>query len=364
MKGETAEGTRQVPVVYTGIAENICRTVIFPIERWRAITPGIRSFVCGRSDGMTHPCVFSFEGTYFDHIRMEGINMRTTMRNTLSVLLALLLTLGTLLSFASCGEKIDATQDLDNVKAAGKIVVGMECAYAPYNWAQAQSSEYATVKLANGTYADGYDVQIAKKIAEALGVELEIKSMDFSALTSSCTSGEIDLIIAGMSPTEERKETIDFTDTYYDSELVVVVRKGGNYTSATKIADFKGAKLTGQINTFHYQVIDQIEGVNKLPEMDDFAALIQSLASGTIDGYVCEKPGAISAVASNPEFTYIEFAEGNGFTCDPAESSIAIGLRKNSSLTAELNSILGTISKADREQMMNDAIERQPAGEE
>lgn len=290
--------------------------------------------------------------------------MRTTLRNTLSVLLALLLTLGTLLCFASCGEKVDATNDLENVKAKGKLVVGMECAYAPYNWAQSTSNEYASVKLANGNYADGYDVQIAKKIAEALGVDLEIKVLDFNALTSSCNAGEIDLIIAGMSPTEERKQTIDFTDIYYDSKLVMVVRKDGNYASATKISDFKGAKITGQMSTFHYQVIDQIEGVNKQVELEDFAALIQSLASGTIDGYVCELPGADSAVASHPEFTYIEFAEGNGFECDPAESSIAIGLRKNSSLTDELNRILATISTEEREQMMKDAISRQPIGEE
>lgn len=288
--------------------------------------------------------------------------MRTTLRNTLSVLLALLLTLGTLLCFASCGEKIDATKDLENVKAEGKLVVGMECAYAPYNWAQATSNEFASVKLANGTYADGYDVQIAKKIAEALGVELEIKPMDFSGLTEACASGEIDLIIAGMSPTEKRKLTIDFTDTYLDSELVMVVRKDSDYASATKISDFKGAKITAQISTFHYEVIDQIDGVNKRPEMDDFAALIQSLDSGAIDGYVCEKPGAISAVASHSDFTYIEFTEGNGFTCDPAESSIAIGVRKNSSLTAELNRILATISQAEREQMMVEAIGRQPSG--
>ena len=85
------------------------------------------------------------------------------------------------------------------------------------------------------------------------------------------------------------------------------------------------------------------------------------MRSGSIDGYVCEKPGAESAVASNPEFTYVEFAEGKGFTCDPAESSIAIGVRKNSDMTAEINKILSTLSKADRDRMMSEAISRQPA---
>ena len=64
-----------------------------------------------------------------------------------------------------------------------------------------------------------------------------------------------------MSPTEKRKETIDFSDNYYKSNLVMVVKKGGKFERATSIQDFKGAKVTAQLNTFHYSVIDQIKGV-------------------------------------------------------------------------------------------------------
>lgn len=286
------------------------------------------------------------------------------MRNTrriFTLLLALAMLLCTVVSFAACEKKVDGAKDMERIKSAGKIVVGMECAYAPYNWAQAKSDAYASVRLENGAYADGYDVQVAKKIAESLGVSLEIKAVEWNGLADALESGQIDMIIAGMSPTAERKLTMDFTDTYYDSNLVMVVKKDSAYASATSIADFSGARITGQINTFHYKVIDQISGVNKQPELEDFAALIQSLRSGSIDGYVCEKPGAESAVASNPEFTYVEFAEGKGFTCDPAESSIAIGVRKNSDMTAEINKILSTLSKADRDRMMSEAISRQPA---
>ena len=238
----------------------------------------------------------------------------------------------------------------------------MECAYAPYNWSQTSENEY-TVKVQDGLYADGYDIQIAKKVADSLGVSLEIKPIEWNGLLSALNSGQIDLIIAGMSPTEERKLSIDFTDTYYDSNLVMVVKKDSAYASATKISDFSGAKITGQLNTFHYKVIDQIEGVNKQTALEDFAALIQALSSGTVDGYVCEKPGAVSAVASHPEFTYVEFSKENGFTCDPAESSISIGVRKNSDLTEKINTILSGISKDEREKLMDGAIERQPAGE-
>ena len=283
------------------------------------------------------------------------------MKRIVSLILAVVMLVASM-ALTSCGG-VDAAKDLENVKAAGKIVVGMECAYAPYNWAEPNATAN-TVKVSNGSYADGFDVQIAKKIAEGLGVELEIMAIEWDGLIPALESGEIDMIIAGMSPTEERKLSIDFTDTYFDSNLVMVVQKNGAYANADSIQDFSGAKITGQLNTFHYEVIDQINGVNKQTALQDFSALIQSLDSGLIDGYVCEKPGAISAVAANPDFDYVEFSGENGFACDPAESSISVGLRKGSSLLSEINEILGTISKVDREAMMDAAIDRQPVSEE
>lgn len=265
-------------------------------------------------------------------------------------------------SLASCGGAAGA-KDLEKVQEKGTIVVGMECAYAPYNWAQTTANEY-TVAIQNNMYADGYDVQVAKKIAEHLGVTLVIQPLEWDGLIPALNANSIDLVIAGMSPTAERKESIDFSDTYYDSNLVMVIRADGNYTNATKISDFASAKITGQLNTFHYSVIDQIAGVQKQTALPDFAALTSSLKSGTIDGYVCEKPGAISAVTAYSEFQYIEFAEGNGFKCNPEDASISVGLRKGSTLTEKVNEALAKISKAEREKMMENAIARQPVSAE
>ena len=275
------------------------------------------------------------------------------MKRILALILVAVLALTAL---TSC-KKLNPKKDLDNVKENGKIVVGMECAYAPYNWTTTTPTD-TTVPISNspGSYADGYDVQIAKFIAKELGVQLEIKAIEWDGLIPALESGEIDMIIAGMSPTEERKLSIDFSNTYFDSNLVMVIRKDGAYTGATKLGDFSGAKITGQLNTFHYSVIGQINGVNKQTALPDFAALTQALENGAIDGYVCEKPGAISAAASNENFTYIEFAQGNGFTCDPAESSISVGIRLGS-----INTALAKLSTADKEAMMDAAIGRQPA---
>ena len=281
----------------------------------------------------------------------------------ISILAVICILLGTLMLVACPKNNIDPSADLESIREKGKIVVGMECAYAPYNWTISAAGEH-TVPISNnpGAFADGYDVVIAKAIADALGVELEIKAIEWGGLIAALESGEIDLIIAGMSPTDERKLSIDFTDTYFDSELVMVVRKDGDYTGAKSIQDFSGATITGQLNTFHYGVIDQINGVNKDVAREDFGALIMALDAGAIDGYVCEKPGAESAVAANPAFTYIEFADGLGFVCDPAESSISVGVRKGSNLTSEINSILASLD-SQKEAMMNAAIERQPVSE-
>jgi len=282
------------------------------------------------------------------------------MKRILALLLAAVLLIGSLASCSSAaGDK-----DLKKVEKAGKIVVGMECAYAPYNWTTSTPTE-TTVPISNsqGSYADGYDVQIARLIAEKLGVELEIKAIEWDGLIPALEAGEIDMIIAGMSPTEERKLSIDFSDTYFDSNLVMVVNKNGPYVNAKSIQDFSGAKITAQLNTFHYKVIDQISGVKKQTALQDFAALIQSLNSGAIDGYVCEKPGAISAVASNDSFAFVEFENGKGFTCDPAESSISVGVRQGSTLLDAINEAIASLTTAEKESMMNAAIARQPSAE-
>ena len=283
------------------------------------------------------------------------------MKRILALVIAIMMIA---LTLTSCGG-VDASKDYENVLKSGKIVVGMECNYAPYNWITSTPTD-TTVPISNnpGAYADGYDVQIAKLIASSLGVQLEIKAIEWDGLIPALETGEIDMIIAGMSPTAERKLSIDFTDTYFDSELVMVVRKDGAYTGATSIQDFAGAKITGQLNTFHYSVIDQINGVNKSTALENFTALLMALDGGVIDGYVCEKPGAESAVAANDNFTYIEFEDGNGFVCDPAESSISVGVRNGSNLGNAINNILRNLSTADKEAMMNAAIARQPASEE
>ena len=246
---------------------------------------------------------------------------------------------------------------------SGEFRVGMECDYAPFNWTQADEGE-GTVAIAAGGYAGGYDVEIAKRIAEGLGKKLVIVKTEWEGLTPALTSGRIDAIIAGMSPTEERKETVNFSKPYYDSDLVIVVKKDGPYASATSIADFAGAKITGQLSTFHYTVIDQIPNVNLQTAMETFPAMIVALDSGKIDGYISEKPGAISAATSNSNLTFVEFAAGSGFSYELEEVQIAVALDKNNKDLEKINSIIDSITEAERETYMINALNNQPLVDE
>jgi putative lysine transport system substrate-binding protein len=152
---------------------------------------------------------------------------------------------------------------------------------------------------------------------------------------------------------------IDFSDNYYKSDLVMVVKKGGKYENAASIQDFKGAKITAQLNTFHYSVIDQIQGVNKQTAMDNFPAMRVALESGVIDGYVSERPEGVSAQAANQNFKMVEFKDG--FVTSEEDTTIAVGIKKGSDLTKRINEILSGISENERQSIMDEAIKNQPA---
>jgi len=272
--------------------------------------------------------------------------------------LSLLVTavLSATLLLTGCGSKAS-----DTSKTEDTFKVGMEAGYAPFNWTQKDDSNGGVKIDGAAEYAGGYDVEIAKKIAEDLGKKLVIVKTEWDGLIPALESGKIDAVIAGMSPTAERKETIDFSDNYYKSELVMVVKKGGKYNGATSLKDFSGAKVTAQLNTFHYSVIDQIAGVQKQTAMDNFSAMRVALESGVIDAYVSERPEGISAESNSNNFKMIELKDG--FKASEEDVAIAVGVKKGSDLTAKINSTLSKISESDRKTIMDNAIKNQPAAE-
>ncbi|MFZ0579330.1 MAG: transporter substrate-binding domain-containing protein [Psychrobacillus psychrotolerans] len=266
------------------------------------------------------------------------------------------------LFLAACGTSDKETSGSSSAKdTADTFTVGLEAGYAPFNWTQLDDSNGGVKIDGNAEYAGGYDVEIAKRIADGLGKELVIVKTEWDGLVPSLQSDKIDAIIAGMSPTEERKETIDFSENYYTSNFVMVVKKGGAFEGATSIQDFSGAKITGQLNTSHYGVIDQIKDVQKQPASDNFSAMRVALESGVIDGYVSERPEGISASSANANFAMVEFTDG--FKAAEEDTAVAVGLKKDSKLTEDINKILAEISEEERQEIMDAAINNQPAAE-
>ncbi|MBE6635191.1 MAG: transporter substrate-binding domain-containing protein [Ruminococcaceae bacterium] len=109
--------------------------------------------------------------------------------------------------------------------ANGTLKIAMECAYDPFNWSQTTDANGAVKISGSDLYANGYDVQIAKYIAAELGMALEIYAVEWDSLIPGLQAGTYDAIIAGMSPTDDREEVVDFTDCYYNSNLVVIYKK-------------------------------------------------------------------------------------------------------------------------------------------
>ena len=239
----------------------------------------------------------------------------------------------------------------------------MECAYAPFNWTQTDNSDGA-VKIANAEgYANGYDVQIAKSVANRLGVKLEVYSYEWDALIPAVESGKLDCIIAGMSPTDERKETIDFSSNYYISNLVIITKKDSSYASATSLADFAGAKINAQDGTFHADAAKQIKDV-KTEVAKDFTVLYAAVTSGTIDGYIAEEPTAYAMCAKNDDLTYVALVNNDtGFKCDEGDTAIAVGLRKGSSLNGDVSAAIDEITEDSRADLMKRMVDIAPAEE-
>ena len=245
--------------------------------------------------------------------------------------------------------------------AEGQFRVGMECDYPPFNWTQVEADENSVPIDGGMGYAGGYDVEIAKKIAEALDKELVIVKVEWDGLIQKLNADQIDAVIAGMSPTAERKITVDFTDAYYNSDLVIVVRKDSPYAEASTLADFAGAKITGQLNTFHYTVIDQIPDVQKMPAMDTFPTMTVALTSGAIDGYISERPGAVSACAANDALAFVT----PGFEASEEDTSIAVALKQGQpELIAQINEVLAGIDIDTRNAIMDAAVLNQPVSAE
>lgn len=245
-----------------------------------------------------------------------------------------------------------------------QLVVGLECNYAPFNWTQVGASDESVAILGGGGYCDGYDIAIATQIAEELGKELVVKKVSWDGLPVALQSGDIDMIVAGMTETEERAEVIDFSEPYYVSNLVMVVQKDSSFASAISLSDLNGANVVAQKGTFHVNMVSQIPNVNSATPMNSFPEMSVAVVSGAVDGLIAEFPVAQAIVQANPSLTIVTFENGTGFDYDQQEVSVSVAVQKgNDELRTSINSVLSKISSEQRKQLMIAAIARQPEAE-
>ncbi len=266
----------------------------------------------------------------------------------------------TLLCLTACGSNGNENTIVETEDTSDTFVVGMECAYAPFNYQVSEPTE--TSVAIDGGYCDGYDVMIARSIAESLGKELVIKKISWNGLTPALQTGEIDAIIAGMTANEDREEGIDFTDPYYDSHgMIMIVRADSEEANYTDIQQFSGKNIVGQLGTNYDDVIDQIEGVNHVTPKQTYPEMILALQYGDVDGITAEMAVATGVVSANSDLAIVEFEEGKGFECD---TTVSIGLEEGSRGSEFYNSVqeaLSSISEETRAEWMALAVNNQPA---
>ena len=215
------------------------------------------------------------------------------------LLSAAALAMACMLSFAGCSSSSssssssdsDSSSDASGVLNDNVLTVAMECGYAPYNWTQPDDSNGAVQIKDSPDYAYGYDVMMAKHIAEELGMDLEIVKLDWDSLVPAVQSGTVDCVIAGQSITSDRLEMVDFTEPYYYASIITLVKADGPYANAASVADLAGATCTSQQNTVWYDTcLPQIPDANILPAQESAPAMLVALDADKCDIVVTDQP--------------------------------------------------------------------------
>ena len=261
---------------------------------------------------------------------------------------------------ATSGAAADAIPGVED----GVLTVGMECAYAPYNWTQADDSNGA-VPIANnpGSYANGYDVMVAKKICETYGWELEVMAIEWDGLTPALNAGTIDAVIAGQSMTEARLAEVDMAGPYFYASIVCVTKADSAQAAATGISNLTGT-CTAQTGTIWYDsCLPQIPGADIQTQAETAPAMIMAVESGSVDFICTDMPTAMGACSTYPDLTILDFSGSeDDFQVDEGEINIGISVAKgNTALKDAMDGVLSGMTADDFNAVMDEAISVQPS---
>lgn len=249
--------------------------------------------------------------------------------------------------------------------------VGMECAYAPFNWTQDSDTtpdgSKAVPIYGSDYYAYGYDVAVAQMLADELGMDLEIHKVEWSSIGISMDAGEYDCIIAGMGRTAERELSYSFTEPYYYRDNCIVVKKGSAYENVTKLSELNGTgcKLTTQLGTGWIPLLDQVEGAETGSNYETTSECFMAISNGVADVCIVDLPTAQSAQLTNDELVIITLDESDTFSGDDEMVNVCIATRKDdTALSEKLQKAMDSIGwndKAKMDELMSRVITQQPA---
>ncbi len=247
----------------------------------------------------------------------------------------------------------------------GVFTVAMECAYAPYNWTQPDDANGAVAIKDSKEFANGYDVMMAKKLAEANGWTLEVVRLDWDSLIPAVQTGQIDAVIAGQSMTPERMEQVDFAGPYLYATIVCLTLNTSSFASAKGISELAGGTCTSQLGTIWYDTcLPQIKDAKVQPASENAPAMLMALETGTVDFVCTDMPTAQGALAAYPDMVILDFANsGDDFAVSDSDVNIGISVMKgNTVLKDALNKVLSGMTADDFNALMAEAISVQPIG--
>ena len=279
-------------------------------------------------------------------------------------------------SLAGCGSSeksagTESTKSEGSSKSDNVLRVGMECAYAPFNWTQdtdtTPDGSKAVPIYDSNYYAYGYDVAVAQKLADEMGMELEVHKVEWSSIGISLDAGDYDVIIAGMGRTAEREASYSFTEPYYYRDNCIVVKKGSEYENVKGLSDLAGTgcKVTTQLGTGWIPLLDQIEGAEQSGNFETTSECFMAISNGVADVCVVDLPTAQSAALTNDDLVIITLDENDTFTGDDEMVNVCIATRKDDTAlrdkVQEAMDAIGWNDKAKMDELMSTVLTQQPA---
>lgn len=296
--------------------------------------------------------------------------MKNRIKKVLAVAMASCMTMAI---FAGCGGSETATSLAGSTGSSDKKVlrVGMECTYAPFNWTQSSESTPdggKAVKIyGQNTYAYGYDVMVAQKIAKELDMDVEVHKVEWDSIGLGLDSQEYDCIIAGMGKTAVRAKSYSFTEPYYYRDNCIVVRADSDIASVTGLSQLKGknVKITTQLGTGWVDLLDQIPDGVLGSNYETTGEAFMAVSNGVADVVVIDVPTAESALLTNKDLKLIKLDENDTFKNDQEMTNVCIATRKNDTeLRDKIQGAMDKIGWNDKtkmDELMEKAIAAQPA---